>query len=299
MTIAGEALLGRHERRYLRRLSALFVLFPRHERRRLLELARQNLEDRPPAESWVELTLQLGTPEEYARQLIHDERALPQPALWRRAAARFPSPWLAALSLVVVIAVAAGALAYRDWYTHRPDVTASVCMRPDSSEIEIVETTALAHTEWSVPFVEGAEVSFGVCVYSPETIELTAVDIPFTFDGSMLEPVSVETQSVQDPELPRPFAPFVQRGWEDPESAIDHPPRAVIFTARFADCDPSTDQGGRRQVSHVDVSYRFRDRAHDVTLPLDGTIVYFGDLFTPPCPDRPSELGAADGEDGQ
>src|SRR5690606_40929495 len=123
-----------------------------------------------------------GRPEEYARQVVHDERALPQPALWRRAVARFPSVRTAVATAVLVVAAVAGAVAYHRWSTERPEVGIHVCLRPSSPTLAVEEVSAGGNTEWTITFVEGGELRLGLCVWPSHTIELLDVDFP-TIDG--------------------------------------------------------------------------------------------------------------------
>jgi hypothetical protein len=302
VSVTGEAMVGRHERRYLRRLSALFVLFPRDERRGLLATARQNLEDRPPARSWAELTLQLGTPEDYARQLVHDDRDLPQPALWRRVVARFPSPRLAVLALVVVVAVAGGALAYRDWYTHRPELSDSCFAVVQADEVVPIEDSqAMGHREQRVTHVDGAELVISVCPGSTETVEILDIDIPF-FDGAWaveLLDVTMSPEWSVDGE-PLALVPFSRYTLHGPSELA--PGQHVNYRYRLGSCAEVLGPGSigsHLTVQRPRVTYRFRGRTHTVELDPPNRIYLSVDREDCPGAVPLPESGAADGEDGQ
>jgi hypothetical protein len=272
--VIGDRRLGRHERRYLRKLQALLVVFPRDERRGMLATVRQNLEDRPRVDSWDRLTHELGPPEAYARQLVHDERALPQPALWRRTVARFPSRWLAGTSFALVVVLVAGGIAYRDWYTHDVHLTDNCRgVTVDEGGPALETSSAGLSSEYVVPFVEEGEFVLVACLSSSETIEVLDVRYPFLFDHSLAEHVSTETATMIDPAAPEPFQPYTLGAWDD---QAQHQERAIYTRARFIDCGrviQRGQQGHSWTASELEVTYRFRGRTHvEQVQPSNATI---------------------------
>lgn len=295
--------LGRAERRFLRRLQALLVVFPRDERRRMLATVRQNLEDRPTAGSWDQLILELGTPEAYARQLVHDERALPQPALWRRVAARFPNPWLAGAASLLVVALVAGALAYRDWYGHRPSLSDSCYGIESDEDVPIDLGQALGYREQRVDYVDGAAVRLTACVYSSETIEVLHVGFPVLEDHGPVELIEVTMVPLVayqgERPTPVPAAAYTLGG--DGDSEREDEPRLVTHHLRFAGCARAlgTDSNGAYfNVPPPEITYRYRGRTHVELLELDTRI--FLSIDRADCPDAAplSQTAAAGTTDG-
>ena len=304
MTQVRRTSLGRHERRYLRRLRTVVVLFPRGERERMLRTARTNLEDRPPAESWARLVDELGEPDAYARQLVSDEDARPQPAVWRRVVARFPSRWVFGLALVVGIAFVAGVLAYRNWNGHRPMLSDSCYGIESDEDVPIVDDEALGYREQRIEYVDGAAVRLTACLYSSETIEVLDVGFP---DLEAYGPVEVLDVTMVpavvysgEQSLPVPLAPYILGGSGD--SGREDDPRLVTYHLRFAGCAralSSDSIAAQFNVPPPEITYRYRGRTHVERLELDTRI--FLSINREDCPGVTPlpELGAAGGEDGQ
>lgn len=298
----GDRRLGRHEKRYLRRLQTLLVVFPRDERRRMLATVRQNLEDRPRADSWNALIRGLGEPDAYARQLVHDERALPRHALWRRAITHFPSPWLAGTTLALVVVLIAGGLTYHDWYTHPVELTDS-CYGLESDDVPITVGEALGHREQRVDYLDEAEVRLTTCLYSSETIEVLDVGYPDLLTHGPVELVDVTMTPLigYGTEVPAvtPLATFTLGGHGDER---EHPPRLVTYHLRFTGCARALGtgaSGANLNVPFPEVTYRFRGQTHTVDLEQSSRI--FLSIDREDCPDAAplAESGVADGEDGQ
>jgi hypothetical protein len=304
MKITRRSALGRHERRYLRRLRTLFVLFRRDERRRMLKLARTNLEDRPTSESWNRLVVELGRPEEYARQLVRDEHALPQPALWRRVIARFKAPWRAAAALTIVGALLAGGLSYRSWLTERPELVDncfSVVQIDDG--VPIQDSEAMGHREQHITHVDGAELWISLCPQSSETIEVLDLRIPYLDEDWPVELVDVTMapEWAVSPESlePVPFAGYTLGGLDDQR---EHTPKVVTYRYRLGSCADvlrPDSIGAGLTVQRPEITYRFRGRTH--TVQIDPPSRIYLSIDREDCPDAAPlpELGAADGEDGQ
>jgi hypothetical protein len=265
--------------------------------------ARANLEDRPRAEAWDALVLELGEPAAYARQLVRDEDALPQPALWRRVVSRFPSLELLGLSAIVGVALVAGALAYRSWYDHRPDLF-DPCHSLESDEaVPIVVAEALGHREQRVEYVDGATVRVTACLYSSETVEVLDVGFPDLEAYGPVEVLDVTMVPVVaydgDVLTPVDLAPYVLGGDGDLER--EHEPRLVTHHLRFTGCARAlgTDATGANfNVPPPEVTYRYRGRTHVEQLELDTRI--FLSIDREDCPDAAplSQTAAVSTPDG-
>jgi hypothetical protein len=291
--------LGRHERRYLRRLRTLFVLFRRDERRRMLKLARTNLEDRPTSESWNGLVVELGRPEEYAGQLVRDEHALPQPAAWRRVVARFKAPWRAAAALTIVGALLAGGLSYRTWRTERPELIDncfSIVQVDDG--VPIQDSEAMGYREQRVSHVDGAELMISLCPSSSETIEVLDLRIPYLDEAWPAELVEVTMAPIwaQSPESlePVPFAAYTLGGLGGER---EHTPKVVTYRYRLGRCADALRPdsiGADLTVQRPEITYRFRGRTH--TVQLDPPSRIFLSIDREHCPGATPlpELGAVD-----
>ncbi|MFN3218588.1 MAG: HAAS signaling domain-containing protein [Acidimicrobiales bacterium] len=265
--------VGRAERAYLDQLRDALADVPAARRDRLVAVAADHLDERPPASSLPELYDTLGTPSTYARML----RDLPASetddrSRLARVLGSGPRRLLAATAAVVL--VVGGALAIRSAGSVDAPTVSNACA--GVSAAGVTAQTAAGVTEFSVRYEHNGSFTFGICPSSPDgAVRLRGVRV-VAAPLALAQPAGwIEiTDSAGD-------ALVVQ----DPADGLDVPLSTInelIVHVEFDNCEHHS-PGWTESFSDVEMDLEHGGRTFVVEVPL-GYVVSVSNAAPSACP---------------
>lgn len=279
MTASGAyGVWDRAEDRYVDDVRRALHDVPSRQRRPLLDVLRADLAERPSADSWEELVHDLGAPAACAAA-IRAEHGLPAHVGFGAHVRVVRARTWAALAGVVVLATGFGG--YQWWASAEPTLinSCSGVTRPDEVPVEPREAGDV--TEQRIGYVDGATVGLGLCLSSPDEVEI----LDLTIDApqlTMFRPTVTRAADMStDPDIP---APVLDRVWLHGDDSWVR----VTIEGELTGCEWYAPEGGS-QFTTATVEYRYRGRTR--TMPVDLNTTYT--FVSPPdedCP-RPRDPG--------
>jgi hypothetical protein len=264
---------GHSERRYFKRLETALLVAPRDARRRLLDVARQHMGERPPAGSYDELVEALGLPVAYARELMADEGVEPQPSRWRHTAAQFRSPESIVAGIVAVLLAGGAAWWAANWFTEEPTFTNNCGGTPGSDpRVPVEHVSAAGEDEIRIGYVDGAEVGVFLCLTSTETVQVLDIALP-DVPRALFRPVEVRAGpgDVQLEDL-EPMEPFTLVSSSDPDVGGWW---QVSVLGPLTNCEFWA-EGSSYSFDEATLTYRFRGRTRTAPIDLLSTYAFVG-----------------------
>jgi hypothetical protein len=266
------------EQRYVDEVQRALHDVPARARRPLLDVLRADLAERPPADSWDELVHDVGTPVECA-SAIRVEHDLPAHVGFGAHVRAVRPRTGVLLGAVIVLAGALGA--YQRWVSAEPTIinSCSGVNRPDEVAVESREAGGV--TEERISYVDGATVGLGLCLSSPDEVEILDVSI----DAPKLTLFQPTVTRAADMALdPDELAPPLDRTWLHGQDSW----LRVTIEGQLTGCEWYSPEVGSMFDTGT-VRYRFRGRTRSMPVDLNTTYTF----VSPPderCP-RPREHG--------
>jgi hypothetical protein len=269
--------LGEQEGRYLDDLTERWRRLPSDERARLVALATDNLLERPASSTREELLRALGPPASYAERLrreagpAHTDRVRRPRMTWTRGA----------LAVLAVGLVVAGGLFWR-WWTDDVVISNNCAGVTEDPRITVETREAAGATEHVVSYVDGAELSVGLCLASEERVEILDVSIQVP-TNALFQPEGIRMRAgLTDLDELVPFEPFTL----DPRQGD-----GMVFVyvdGRLADCE-DYGEGTAMSIGEASVTYEYHRRRHTTAVSLQ-TLITFASPSDEQCP-RPRDNG--------
>lgn len=260
--------LGAVESQYVEAVRRHLGDVPHGRRRQIIDRVVEDLAERPDAETWEQLTADLGDPRSYA-EVVRNEHGLPsmvaRVARVRSVRAR---TWVAA---VLMLATTIGAIGYVRWTRADPGLVNSctgvrgTADAPSAGQPGVEIRSAAGATEHVVSYRDGVEVRLGMCISARAGVEVVAVAAPDA-ELSMFQQASTAAADATDD--PHGSDPVLDGPVPVPEASL-----RTTLTGRMANCEfywPGDGMG----FDAVTVTYRYRGRTRTTQVGMGTTYTF-------------------------